>query len=254
MPLVIAPLPLTALPTEPGEEWRLIAWDDAYAVSNRGRVSRLVAENRYHAGRLLTPTHNQGRNQVRLHGVDVGVAQLVAAAFLPPPADLRMRVHHVNLDKWDDRADNLAWRMPGAIMETLYDAGAKTRGAGEAHPSHKLTESDVVAIRAAKGRETAPIVAARHHISLVMVYEIWDGSQWAHLTDPTALTAEAVRARIRPLRQSLGLSQRALAVLLGVHPNMIADWERGHSAPRKYLVIADRLDALAADIARDHPA
>ena len=49
---------------------------------------------------------------------------------------------------------------------------------------------------------------------------------------------------VKPLRQRLGLTQKALAAALGVHPNTVARWERGElgiSAP-----MIDRLDRVAS--------
>ena len=49
---------------------------------------------------------------------------------------------------------------------------------------------------------------------------------------------------IKPLRQRLGLTQKALAAALGVHPNTVARWERGElgiSAP-----MIDRLERVAS--------
>lgn len=179
------PLPLSALPTEEGEEWRYLPWRDDYAVSSHGRVCRTLGVRRYPAGRLLTPTRTRSRAQVRLAGGEThGVAQLVAACFLPPPADLTMRVRHGDNDRYNDRADNLRWAMPGEIMEELYDAGRKTRGAGEAHPSHLLTAAAVVDIRARRMYGSAPALAAEYGVSVHTIYDVWQGEAWHDV--PTA--------------------------------------------------------------------
>lgn len=42
-------------------------------------------------------------------------------------------------------------------------------------------------------------------------------------------------AEIRDARERLGLSQRAMALALGVHWNTLARWERGELVPAPYL-------------------
>ena len=50
--------------------------------------------------------------------------------------------------------------------------------------------------------------------------------------------------RIKPLRQRLGLTQRALAEAVGVHPNTVARWERGELGISAAMV--DRLEAVGS--------
>lgn len=47
-------------------------------------------------------------------------------------------------------------------------------------------------------------------------------------------------AELTEARESLHLSQAALARLLGVHPNIVNRWERGHAKIPPYLPLAIR--------------
>ncbi len=81
--------PLSALPVEPGEEWRILPTYPAYAVSNRGRVARIApvsSGGTGKPGRLLSAT-GSGSGRVMLPNGPCGVQRLVAAAFpeLPGP-------------------------------------------------------------------------------------------------------------------------------------------------------------------------
>lgn len=92
------------------EKWRAITECPKYNVSNLGRI-----ENG-HTGRILRPTTNQqGLFKVNLANrgqfLTRSVSMLVARAFLPPPerSDFISTIH-LNGDRADSRAVNLAWR------------------------------------------------------------------------------------------------------------------------------------------------
>ncbi len=92
------------------EEWRAID-HYPYEVSNLGRVRRignvgLIAQNlapKRHGSYLKVDLWKWGqRKAVRVH-------RLVAAAFLPPPAPHQHEVNHLDLNPFNNAADNLEW-------------------------------------------------------------------------------------------------------------------------------------------------
>ena len=142
--------------SETVEEWRVIAGTDgAYEVSDLGRVR---SWNDTHRVRQQEP-HFIGGPDVNgytmfSYGLPTGgmlktrVHVAVATAFHGPKPEGpgRIQVRHLDNDKSNSRADNLAW---GTHKENAQDrVRAGTSAAGERNPWAKLTASEVAQIRA----------------------------------------------------------------------------------------------------------
>jgi DNA-binding transcriptional regulator YiaG len=124
------PLPLSALPTQEGEEWRYWPEDDTYAISSHGRAARTLAGRNKGAGDLLAV-------QVRAAGVEVYVGgryrqvpRLMLETFVRPPPNPAMRAHHINLDHTHNRLDNLEWALRAKILTDDYGAGRTRKPKG----------------------------------------------------------------------------------------------------------------------------
>ncbi len=98
------------------EEWRPIAgFEGLYEVSNEGRVKRLKRDMKRHLPKfeadeiIITQSqHNVGYKMAALCRKKFLIHRLVAIAFIPNPNNYRT-VNHKNLNKTDNRVENLEW-------------------------------------------------------------------------------------------------------------------------------------------------
>ena len=96
------------------EEWRAIEAFPNYAVSNLGRVKRILTQTGKSLGdRVLSPYIGWGGARMvnlsdRGRHRSMRISRLVATAFLPNPDGLQI-VLHKDGDLMNDRLDNLQW-------------------------------------------------------------------------------------------------------------------------------------------------
>jgi len=91
------------------EQWKTVEGHEEYAVSDLGRVKRIVTVRNSKAGKILKPfPTRKGYLLVELNRKAKQVHRLVAQAFLPNPLSLP-EVNHLG-DKTDNRAIKLEWR------------------------------------------------------------------------------------------------------------------------------------------------
>lgn len=119
------------------EKWRPVeTYEGLYEVSDYGRVRSLPREIRGKAGaRYIRPgrvlkqkTDKDGYRQVGLtvdrKVVSFQVHRLVAAAFVIKLNSADVTVNHADLDKANNRADNLEWMTQLHNIRHAFDKGA----------------------------------------------------------------------------------------------------------------------------------
>lgn len=102
------------------EEWRKVAVNDIYSVSNLGRVRNDKT------GRILKQkTEKDGYFEVTLHRKakqkTYRVHRLVALAFIPQLDKNRNEVDHIDYNKKNNRVDNLRWLTTQENLEHSRD-------------------------------------------------------------------------------------------------------------------------------------
>lgn len=110
------------------EEWRPVARAPEYAVSNHGRVMRLLAKPGTRACKVLKPHINEKgyfRIVLRTGGekIDARVHRLVCEAFIGPATDERPVVRHLDGNPANNHISNLVWGTPKENMEDKYRHG-----------------------------------------------------------------------------------------------------------------------------------
>lgn len=176
------------------EEWRDIpGYEGIYQASNTGRVrslDRIVARDGQKpmrmTGQLLkqNPNPRWGYMQVILHRSGSAktwrVHQLIALAFIGPNPE-KLDVNHIDLNKTNNRADNLEYVTRRRNLEHAREHGLGDKR-GEKHHSAKLSSEQVGEIRrrVASG-EVARHLAVEYGIQPSQVSRIVSGKRWGHV-------------------------------------------------------------------------
>jgi len=164
------------------ENWLPIAETDGlYEVSDQGRVCK------YKDGRrvLLKINYSGPYGKVGLYpkgttGLTRQVHRLVCEAFHGTPKDFEV-VRHLNGNRYDNRASNLAWGTP---VENCHDAVIHATHKGENNGRSKLTESQVAAIKnilVANPTLSRNMLAKVLGVTRAAIGHIEKGRQWQHV-------------------------------------------------------------------------
>ncbi len=171
-----------------GEVWRPIpdylGW---YEASSIGRVRRVRSGMGARVGRVLRQRTAKKYRYVDLYRTcrktSRAVHVLVASAFHGRrPAG--KEVNHKDLDKLNNRADNLEWMTHAANMRHATSQGIHGGRPmpGERNGRAKLTDEAVREILLLKGVLGTRKIAARFGVSRSAVRFIHQGKTWRHLT------------------------------------------------------------------------
>lgn len=163
----------------------LIGYEESYQISDRGRIftKRRLDGNRIIYGRELHPqvtkdgylkvglTKNSETKRFYVH-------RLVAQHFIENPRNLP-QVNHKDGNKFNNDVSNLEWctrrqNQEHAVRNSLMQHG-------EARPSAKLTEKDVLEIYKLKGIIPAREIATHYGVSKNTINVILRGKKWSYL-------------------------------------------------------------------------
>jgi len=168
------------------EEWRaVVGTNGAHEVSDLGRVrswinTRRVRQNTATGIKPWANNHGYMVWDSRLTGQrkTLIVHTSVATAFLGPRPP-NMGVGHLDSDKSNNQLDNLLW---GTALEQAQDkvAPAGTDPVGVRNPQAKLTEQDVLEIRASCS-EYPTALARRYGVCRETVRLIINRESWVHV-------------------------------------------------------------------------
>jgi len=104
--------------------------------------------------------------------------RLICAAFHPNPENKHF-VNHKNGIKWDNRPENLEWVTRSENVIHAVDTGLHTALRGSTNGNSKLTEDQVLQIRAMEGNSFD--IAKHFGIGRTTVLYIKNGKLWKHI-------------------------------------------------------------------------
>jgi hypothetical protein len=164
------------------ENWRpIVETDGLYEVSDQGRVCKHKNGRRI----LLKINWSGPYGKVGLYpkgvtGLTRQVHRLVCEAFHGAPKDFQV-ARHLNGDRRDNRASNLAW---GSPEENCQDAVIHGTHKGERNGRSKLTEDQVAAIKAilcSHPSLSRNMLAKALNVTRTTIGHIEKGRQWQHV-------------------------------------------------------------------------
>jgi hypothetical protein len=182
------------------ERWMPVPGFSDYAVSDLGRVKRIVPDRKNHSCRTLVSW--RGNHQYETVGLSRDgklfrrlVHRLVCEAFHGSPPTPDHQVAHNDGTRHNNRADNLRWATRAENMTDCVAHGTRAAGEshgrktkpertprGEQHGHAKIGERDVLDIRAApRAPGSGVALAAKYGISPSTICLIRAGKIWTHI-------------------------------------------------------------------------
>jgi hypothetical protein len=177
------------------EEWRLIKHAPDYAVSSNGRVRRETAGHLTFPGRIQEPKPNKGCKGGYLRVTlreESGrrfvrpVHRLVCETFHGNPPFTGAQVAHLDGDRRNNSAVNLAWKTAKGNADDRSLHGNTVRGAR--HHATSFAAQDIQAIR------RSPLSCAKaadlYGVSKATISRIRRRVWWRHIEDQPPPTGE----------------------------------------------------------------
>lgn len=172
------------------EEWRPVVGFPGYEISNLGKVRSRMKRWGGVPGRVKSIAQSVGRTGYLRVGLSRAgyryrrsVHRLVLKAF-SGRCPKGKQASHLNGDRSDNRACNLAWETPRQNSARKIDHG--TLSYGERHYCAKLTEANVVLMRQRHaGGESYTSLAAEFGVAIQVARKAIMGQSWRHVGSDT---------------------------------------------------------------------
>lgn len=172
----------TPTPDIEGEIWvNIVGYEGIYKLSDFGGVKSYiyVFPRRLHLSSVEDDYKNicLWKNKKK---ETFAVHRLVALHFIPNP-DNKPFVNHKNGIKWDNRVENLEWCTTAENIQHAVDTGLLKPQKGSNHGGAKLTEKQVLEIRAIGKSMFQREIAKIYNIKRATVSCILSGKSWTHI-------------------------------------------------------------------------
>ncbi len=183
----------------PGEEWRdVVGHEERYMVSSFGRVfikKYPIRRTRYGKEFVVYSTPGLRKLGLSKHIEDVyyticlstgsnpvsaKVHRLVAFAFIPNPQNLPW-INHKDANKLNNHVDNLEWCTPLQNSQHAVGLGLMNPKKGSDVYGSKLTERQVLEIRAIGKTKTIKEIAAIYNVHFGSISKVLNRLTWDHV-------------------------------------------------------------------------
>lgn len=176
------------------EVWKpVLGFENLYEVSNLGRVKsldRITESGQFRKGKIREGycyVNNYKVVKLYLNSKTINkyIHRLLAEAFIPNPnPELYDTVNHIDGDRGNNSLDNLEWCTQKQNIQHAWKTGLipSTINSGETNTNSKLTEKDVLEIRAnyvPRSKEFGANVMSEHYgvtaktIRRIVRKELW---------------------------------------------------------------------------------
>lgn len=174
------------------EEWKsILGFEGLYDVSNLGRLKSYFRNGNRGKGRgcFMIKKQRIGNKgylssnfRKKNFSKDFRMHRVVATAFIPNPENKPEVNHKGNVpNKTDNRVWMLEWSTSSENKKHARKNGLVVNAHGINHPHSKLTDDDVLEIRASSKTRQRKETAEKYNISVATVWLIVSGKSWKHL-------------------------------------------------------------------------
>lgn len=180
---------IVLVPNLDGEVWKdVIDYDGIYIgiyqVSNFCRLkrimhrknptSKLINSFAFEDGYICVTLIKNGKTKF------TGLHRLIASAFIPNPEN-KPEVNHKDGNKHNNSIDNLEWSTTAENVQHAFDTGLNNGRKGVKHHNTKLTEKEVLEIRAIGDTMTQKEIGKLYGVNHQAIYKILKRLRWANV-------------------------------------------------------------------------
>jgi len=164
------------------EIWKDIeGFNGIYQISNLGKVKSFKNNQinilKNYINNSGYPEVNLRKNKKKKH---LTIHRLIAVYFIDNPNNLP-EVNHLDGDKTNYSISNLEWSTHANNIQHAYDTGLQPLPLGEKNSAAKLTEKQVIEIRAIDLSISSAKVAKQYNIGKTAIKDIRARKTWKHI-------------------------------------------------------------------------
>ena len=142
---------------------------------NKIWVVSLYAPGKYYERKL-----SSGTISTCISPRTIAIHTLIASVWLPLRPNPQHEINHKDFNRQNNKPDNLEW-LTKPMNTAHFIAAHPLHQSGESNPQHKLSNSEVTAIRELKGKMTLRLIGELFGISKSQVSKVQNRKLWTHI-------------------------------------------------------------------------